>query len=108
MTAKHTPGPWKKQDLGEHPRYPDWHSYAIRDSKTNVCLAVVGKVDRYFEKNNDANAALIAAAPDLLAALEVILARAAFHGKLNRAECESLARAAIDKAKGGGAEAGVV
>ena len=73
MTTKHTPGPWKVQDIGAKPGYPDWHEYAIRDARTNVFLAVVGNVDRYFEKNNHANAALIAAAPDLHKALQLIL-----------------------------------
>ena len=57
--------------MGEKPGYPDWHTYAIRDVKTNVCLASVGNVDRYFEKNNEANARLISQAPALLNALEV-------------------------------------
>ena len=73
-TASHTTGPWMKQDLGQKSGYPNWHEYAIRDKKTNVCLAVIGNVDRYFEKNNEANARLIAAAPDLLAALKEMIA----------------------------------
>jgi len=73
MNTTHTPGPWEIQDLGTKPGYPDWHTFAIRDSTSNVCLAVVGNLDRYFEKNNKDNARLIAAAPELLEAAELMV-----------------------------------
>lgn len=61
----HTPTPWTLHDLGPHPRYPDWHTYTIRETKTNVCLAVVGHVDRWPYKHNRANATLMVSAPEL-------------------------------------------
>jgi hypothetical protein len=71
---KHTPGPWTVKELGGHPGYPDWTDYAVRCKGTNVHLATVGNVDRYYERNNLANARLIAAAPDLLEAARDALA----------------------------------
>lgn len=67
---------WTIQDLGPHKPdysplvapYPDWLTYAIRDTKTNVCLAVVGDVDRYFEGQYLKIAQLMRAAPELLEA----------------------------------------
>jgi len=71
MTTTHTPGPWTVQTLGEKINgYPDWNSYCIRHLNQNVHIATVGHVDRYYEQQNEANARLIAAAPDLLAALK--------------------------------------
>lgn len=63
MSAKHTPGPWhlaKETTRGQFVR-----DYRIRD-KADGLIATLGPVDQ------DANAALIAAAPDLLAALEAL------------------------------------
>lgn len=65
---------WKIQDLGTRPGYPDWHEYAIRDRKTNVHIATVGNVDRYFEKENKAQAALMVQAPELLAQRNELIA----------------------------------
>jgi len=60
MSARHTPGPWRVfgYDIGTSP---------------DETLAVVCAMD---DNTDDANAALIAAAPDLLAALADLLADA--------------------------------
>lgn len=65
----HTEAPWTLQEL-ETARngYQDWRTFAIR-SPANVCLAVVGDVDRYESERIPANARLMAAAPNMLAAL---------------------------------------
>ena len=74
MSAAHTPGPWALQLLEQGKNdYAGWNSYCVRDGKTNVHIASVGQVDRYFERHNEANARLIAAAPELLAALENLI-----------------------------------
>ena len=71
MSTTHTPGPWTVQTLGEKINgYPDWNSYCIRHLNQNVHIATVGHVDRYYETQNEANARLIAASPDLLDELE--------------------------------------
>jgi len=63
---------WEIQHLGHRPGYPHWNQYAIRDIATNVCIAIVGDVDRYFEKNTLEHATLMHAAPELLEALEMV------------------------------------
>lgn len=64
--TKHTPGPWRAELLEVGRRdYPDWNTFTIR-AENNVCLAVVGEIDRYYEQDTAKNARLISAAPDLL------------------------------------------
>ena len=71
MSTRTKIGPWKLQDLPSKPGYPNWTPYAIRDCKTNICIAIVGTVDRYFEgKQQLAHARLMKAAPDLLKNLQ--------------------------------------
>lgn len=74
MTTKHTPGPWVLQSLETNFRgYRDWPTFAVRDSVGNHCLAVIGDIDRATAPNNEANAHLIAAAPDGLEAARMAL-----------------------------------
>lgn len=79
---KHTPGPW---------RYTPWH---IEEGNPTV-RAPEGWL--ICETSSDANARLIAAAPDLLQALKRLVARV----DPDYTEVETLeAKAAIDKALG--------
>jgi hypothetical protein len=83
METKHTPGPWTLQELETHHNgYADWHTFAVR-SPANVCLAIVGTVDHHEPERIPANARLMAAAPDLLEALDVALLH------IERMVCES-------------------
>ena len=59
---KHTPGPWEVSKIGNP--YDQFMIYAESDSGRNICVAVEG----------ESNAALIAAAPDLLEACKEIKA----------------------------------
>ncbi len=60
---KHTKGPWITEKIEGHYRgYANWETFDIR-STANVCLAVVGEVDRYHEEDHEGNARLMAAAP---------------------------------------------
>ena len=69
----HTPGPWIVQQIAEGWHgYNDWRTFAIR-SPQNVCLAVVGEVDRFECERISANAHLMAAAPEMFKALKAIL-----------------------------------
>ena len=120
MTAnQHTPGPWKVEPFVQSINgYPDWHSFTVRHDRTNVHIATVGDVDRYYEQNNQANAEMIAAAPetaaerdqlrdvnaDLLAALEWAVARIIVANHEGDPILSALlpdARAAIEKARKG-------
>jgi hypothetical protein len=70
MKSQHTPGPWTLQHLEDnHGGYPDWSIFCIRSPKNNL-LAEVGLVDRFESERIPANARLIAAAPELLEALQ--------------------------------------
>jgi len=87
--SKHTPGPWRVQRETTYPLFTVW-GHAPNAAETPLLVA----------KNiSEANARLIAAAPDLLAAAKACLAhddagdwRSVLHGK------EQL-RAAIARAK---------
>ena len=93
QTAKHTPGPWKQNGNTV------WEDGTKDRGHIAVCRLRVGTHVPEFQ--NEANARLIAAAPDLLAVLEKVLAayeaaREPGHGTILIAE----ARAAIAKARG--------
>ncbi len=122
---KHTPGPWTWYAGPIHEPYDDGTQEA-HDPVSWVCTGYVGNpclvaangavvVDAgngEYSPCNEADGTLIAAAPDLLAALEAIAARVdgvfddpalmAF-GPLSidtEADCLAIARAAIAKARG--------
>ncbi len=83
--TQHTPGPWELS----RDAVPDWHTQiTVYTEATGTRVATV------FER--EANAHLIAAAPELLAACEAALDRD------DVADCElgDMLRAAIAKAKG--------
>jgi hypothetical protein len=97
MTAKHTPGPWV---IGPDEEYDP--AVCVSGDGFDICTAWSG----YFAAN--ANAKLIAAAPDLLEALEqstkewIELALSGDCGNWNVDQMSVVtnARAAIAKAKG--------
>lgn len=62
MTTKHTPGPWTEHDGFIVGKFNDGK---VRD----VCDPRCAPAEKYLLGEMDANAKLIAAAPDLLAAL---------------------------------------
>lgn len=83
MTTKHTPGPWKAHKPGGFsPAEPDWviTGGVAPDPVTRARYLPVAKVYRTRDPNpmwrqdedNEANARLIEAAPDLLAVAEVL------------------------------------
>jgi hypothetical protein len=99
MTTRHTPGPWTEHDgfiVGK-----------FNDEKVHyVCDPRCAPAEKYLLGEMDANAKLIAAAPDLLAALIECERRLRFGYSENftEQECErmcpqlKLTRAAIAKA----------
>lgn len=63
---------WKVENSQENFHgYPEWKTYTIRDAR-NCCIAVVGEIDRLPAPENQDNAALMAAAPRLLAFAELV------------------------------------
>lgn len=104
MDHKHTPGPWTANP--KHAARDNDGEIIIEQAGGSAPIATCYSINTLF--NNDqakANAALIAAAPDLLEALEVVTLCLAWHEErhgvgMYRKAVES-ARAAIAKATGG-------
>ena len=98
---KHTPGPWRRaesyrpeiQNVGTSAQAP----YILCADGRNVAAAMIGGFEDMAEV--DANARLIAAAPELLEALVRLLAQAACEGSI-WTDPMNEARAAIKKATG--------
>jgi len=88
--SKHTPGPWTANE-----EFDDGESLGIA-----ITAGRLGQVVRVFDVGQEgfANAALIAAAPDLLAALQKIASKD--YGNRYARDCAEIARAAIAKATG--------
>lgn len=63
---------WMIQKLEERRNGYDWPTFAIRDSKTNICLAVVGEVDRGAAEHNETHARIMMASPEMKAALLLV------------------------------------
>lgn len=107
---KHTPGPWKfRQPLHDKMRGLPVRTLEVLAEQNGIYkpyVADVRSLDAEGNDNTEANARLIAAAPDMLDALEAILGEAlldADDGELALIACEAIrsnARAAIAKAKG--------
>ena len=70
--GKHTPGRWY---VGSKAGYGAHDGVAVREERGLVLAVAIGDVP---ELKADANARLIAAAPDLLAALQALVANPAF------------------------------
>lgn len=103
MKTKHTPGPWyaeKIVDRAEFNIFPAGGTYAIVTVKPPEFDAL-----HSHAKAIEANACLIAAAPELLAALRALLEDAIDLGiyEGNMSGSAVAARNAIDKATGGAA-----
>lgn len=105
MKPLHTPGPWAAIDKGA--RYAPWASICVRPMVLGrATTATIAKVikhgdDKRATEEDKANAALIAAAPDLFQALHELVIYVE-HGNVSdfgRKKLEA-AKAAIDKAEG--------
>lgn len=110
MTTKHTPGPWR-----EVVNCADYEAFPTLIYAGSSFVAQVATDQLTVESRDEANARLIAAAPDLLTTIEGLLAHcagtnAAFYGSgkskdlraafTGQKELMQAARAAIAKAKG--------
>ena len=95
--SQHTPGPWDVEPKG---------SRHFVDGADGLTVAYLDRVGVRERAEIEANARLIAAAPELLAALECILKRYESAGVQCYPEARReviAARAAIDRATGGAA-----
>lgn len=78
--SNHSPGPWKSAQDFTHPGWPQCPFLAVHDSEEHLVATVLldtgevcGVMEYSREDSAKANARLIAAAPELLEALEDIL-----------------------------------
>ena len=70
--AKHTPGPWVVEDERYHG--PNWAIIGSADTAGwHAFVRVAVQLDNKPSDEGEANARLIAAAPDLLAALQFVM-----------------------------------
>jgi hypothetical protein len=115
----HTPGPWEVDGNKALGAYGVWTSYATHPGHngagypSQVCSVYSGNKSDFDRQTRDANARLIAAAPDLLAACQLVLRRWTFdshqqhtHSWHDMQDCAEIIRAAIAKATPAPAEAG--
>jgi hypothetical protein len=99
MSTKHTPGPWAN-DLPEHEQ--PYQDICIQAGKRGICRVWIDDAPLHdYNAEQFANARLIAAAPDLLAALAEYVNADPVDEELNGRK--RTARAAIAKAIGGAA-----
>ena len=102
MDAKHTPGPWQigltvRNSVAIDAILPSPHD----DGERCAVAHIVAIPHRQSPETGEANACLIAAAPDLLAALEQALALIEGEGLDElHGDCAEVARGAISRAKG--------
>ena len=103
--SKHTPGPWKLIETKDPCSVSDWHIYTGADS---VCVFPYKRIYSEDRKQSGlvvcnesmANAVLMTASPDLLQALQLVVAHIPeiiASGILTAAETDTI-RAAITKA----------
>lgn len=87
MPHSFTPGPWETLSFSQH------------ELQTDFAMVKIGKRVHMvgYSDEDKANARLIAAAPDLLAALEALLD---YENGIQKSIAEQMARAAIAKAGG--------
>lgn len=99
--TKHTPGPWKLVVATNHPTNANEQIAFIQSSK-QTCFDFSCVESEINRKEFEANAKLIAAAPELLEALEY--ADYFFNGGVttprHRLEIKEMIKKAIQKAKG--------
>lgn len=73
---KHTPGPWKSEKLGPLAKQPTWRIFAVnnKDEVRDVITDVYGGDEiMKDDSESEANANLIAAAPEMLEAIQDLL-----------------------------------
>ena len=93
--ATHTPGPWETKRAATPEAFPQFGVYAENGNGRDLAHVVSAGTTRHAE--TEANARLIAAAPEMLEALRAMVARAPFIDQSATAEglanCEALAKA---------------
>ena len=92
MPSSFTPGPWDF-DMGA------LYAYRVRAKTKRGLWKPVAQVGGFFRDDREANARLIASAPDLLEACKLAV-KSWFSGEISEVQMEVVLRAAIAKAEG--------
>lgn len=71
--ATHTPGPWKVSASALADNANDYAIYVMRDDRRQIIAEAFGRSDWQHTHPSDANARLIAAAPELLEACSTLV-----------------------------------
>jgi hypothetical protein len=100
MTTQHTPGPWRTVRFGSKFDARN-HSFGVAYGRSGSRLAIVDG-EGSSGAANAANARLIAAAPDLLAALKDLLDMVGPLDDIPMIRRKQVAQKAIAKAEGAG------
>lgn len=104
--GKHTPGPWiaeRGMVTSAAPSLPNGRTYGYGCGNDFVADLNDGEYHEYADRSEeDANARLIAAAPDLYAACEQVLQASEDGGDMEDIDW-GMIRAALARANGGGA-----
>lgn len=95
--GSHTPGPWEV--LEEGAAWHDGHAVCVYDD-ANIRLDIAYTTRGWGDEEQEANARLIAAAPDLLLACRRMVDRLGTFGSLHESLTDEAAEA-IQKATGG-------
>ena len=99
--SKHTPGPWSIGNLASYDGYTGQPYRNVWARQGEAATVIARAIRRHGETNDvDANAALIAAAPELLEALEEIMKQTDQRSNYLIDHVYLIAAAAIAKAKG--------
>ena len=93
---KWTPGPWQLTDLGDYGDFDGLSRVILGDDMRFAAVHAGGP----NHEENDANARLIAAAPDMAEALRRIEEGCSFPEDNVQRACRDVARAALAKARG--------
>jgi hypothetical protein len=99
MTTKHTPGPWRTTRKLGYSGHAAAEYYIYAENTNDGRSLAVAHIKKSTVQPMEANARLIAAAPDLLAALQALLAVSSACSD-EETEAVIYARAAIAKARG--------
>lgn len=103
MASKHTPGPWRVGGGYTHNFGFDCLMVESGPADPDEAIAIASvwsDGDDGSDTESEANAALVSAAPDLLAALEESIEYSPYKGESEETPFLRRARAAIAKAKG--------
>lgn len=99
MKTEHTPGPWAV-DPDDRPGM-EWNNHIVQQASPHIAICFMTHSGKRDNSEAEANARLIASAPELLAALDLLVKDVADYEAWQR-PCHALdvAIAALKKARG--------